>query len=101
MTRAQMICAVARHTGESIRTIRHRGFSLLTDDPRDLEPEEIVLRLDCPFCRRSVAYPDTGCHVAECDHCDLEFDFAVSEVYAAPTHVRPEFDETAASITAA
>jgi ribosomal protein L37AE/L43A len=94
MTRAQMICAVARHTGESVRTVRHRGFSLLTEDARDLEPEEIVLRLDCPFCRRPAAYPGTERHVAECDHCDLEFDFSADEVYTAAAR---GIDEAAAA----
>jgi hypothetical protein len=101
MTRAQMICAVARHTGESIATVLYRGFSLLTEGSRDLEPEEIVLRLDCPFCRRSIAYPGTQSLVAECDDCDLDFDFAVEEVYTAPVAAAPRVEEWAGSISVA
>jgi hypothetical protein len=86
MTQAQLNCAVSRRTGESICTVRHRGFSLLTQDRNDLEPEEVVLSLDCPFCGRQVAYPGAT-DLAECDRCDLEFNFQPDDVYAASAGV--------------
>ena len=43
--------------------------------------------LDCPFCGRPVAYPGRGKAgepaLAECPRCDVYFDFADAEVYAA------------------
>jgi hypothetical protein len=87
MTRAQLNHAVARITGESLRTVRHRGFGVLTKTPRDLEPEDIVLCVDCSFCGGPVPYRDQTREgtpaLAECDHCDLEFEFALDEVYTA------------------
>ncbi len=87
MTQLQLDCAVAHSTGESLRTIRHLGFGLHVRTDADLEPEDLRLVLDCPFCGRPVAYPGRGPDVspalAECDHCDVEFDFSESEVYAA------------------
>jgi hypothetical protein len=101
MTQAQLDCAVARRTGESIKTVRHRGFGLLTESPRDLEPEEIVLRLDCPFCGRHVAYPGTVSQLAECDHCDLDFDFSIEEVYTAAADTGAQAEAMVESTSAA
>ena len=87
MTQAQLVCAVARRTGESIHTVRHLGFGPLAQRPRDLEPEDLRLVLDCPFCGAAVPYPgrarDGSSALAECDHCDVAFDFADDEVYVA------------------
>jgi hypothetical protein len=53
----QLERTVARQTGESPRTIRDLGFTLRTGPPGDLEPEDLRLMLDCPFCGRAVPYP--------------------------------------------
>jgi hypothetical protein len=87
MTQAQLDSAVADATGESIPTIRHLGFSVLAGDGGDLEPEDLRLVVDCPFCRRPVAYPgrtrDGSLPLGECEPCDVYFDFGLEEVYAA------------------
>jgi hypothetical protein len=88
MTQTQIDDQVARRTGEPIVLIRQHGFSVLTRRLDDLEPEDVRLVLDCPFCRRPVPYPgvaDGGCAaMAECDRCDVYFDFDLDEVYTAP-----------------
>jgi hypothetical protein len=38
MTQAELDRAVAEATGESLRTVARRGFSLLTHNPIELEP---------------------------------------------------------------
>ena len=85
----QLERTVARQTGESPRTIRGLGFTLRTGPPRDLEPEDLRLLLDCPFCGRAVPYPgrtrDGSPALAECPgpRCDVYFEFDPAEVYAA------------------
>jgi hypothetical protein len=80
---------VARQTGESPRTIRSLGFHLQHGPPKDLEPEDLRLVIDCPFCGRAVPYPgratDGSPALAEClaPRCDVYFDFDPGEVYAA------------------
>lgn len=90
MTQSQLHHAIAVTTGESICTIRNLGFGLLAQEPHDLEPEDLRLVVDCPFCRQPVPNPgatQTGDSViAECDLCDVYFDFAPSDVYAAAVH---------------
>jgi hypothetical protein len=85
MTQAQLEDQVARRTGESIVRIHFLGFSLMTQERDDLEPEDVTLVLDCPFCNRPVPYPgptDDGSEtLAECDRCDVYFDFEPDEVY--------------------
>jgi hypothetical protein len=87
MTQAQLDSAVADATGESLPTVRHLGFSVLAGDGGDLEPEDLRLVIDCPFCRRPVAYPGHtrggAPPLGECETCDVDFDFGVEEVYAA------------------
>ncbi len=87
MTQSQLDQAVATTTGESLSTIRHLGFGPLTEEADDLEPENLCLVLDCPFCRQPVAYPGTTrsgeSAIAECDRCDVYFDFQPGEVYTA------------------
>lgn len=86
MTQSQLNHAVATTTGESLHTIQHLGFGLLTPRAQDFDPEDLCLVLDCPFCRQPVAYPgatQSGTPVlAECDRCDVFFDFDPTEVYA-------------------
>jgi hypothetical protein len=87
MTQAQLEHDVADRTGESPRTIRRRGFGLQSVAPRDPEPEDLRLVVDCPSCGRPVPYPGLVAQgspaLAECadPRCDLYFDFAIAEVY--------------------
>lgn len=87
MTQSQLDCAVAGATGESVSTVHRLGFGLLAPDPYYLEPEDLCLVLDCPFCGHPVAYPggNPGGEqaLAECVPCDVYFDFTIDEVYAA------------------
>ena len=85
MTQHQLDSAVARATGESPRTIHALGFGPLRPHPHDLEPEDLVLAVDCPFCGRSSAFatergvlPTLG----ECDRCDAFFEYHPHEIYA-------------------
>jgi hypothetical protein len=86
MTQSQLDRAVARATGEPLRLIRGRGFGPAPRRPTDLEPEDPTLCVECPFCGRPVPYPGMAGGSpapAECDRCDVVFDFAADEVYAA------------------
>jgi hypothetical protein len=89
MTQTQLIHSVAFATGESLRTIHGLGFRLVTDSPDDLEPEDLHLVVDCPFCRVPAPYPGLACDgslpMAECLGCDVYFPFEADEVYAAGT----------------
>jgi len=89
MTQSQLDGAVALATGESLRHVHRLGFSLLTRDPGDLEPEDLRLALDCPFCGTAVPYPgvagDGTPALGDCPRCDVYFDFDPAEVYAAGT----------------
>jgi transcription elongation factor Elf1 len=83
MTQSQLDHAIAHYTGESLETIRCRGFRTR---PVELEPEDLVLALDCPFCGRTVVL-DTAPGVplpavAECDRCDVYFEYRADELYA-------------------
>jgi hypothetical protein len=83
MTQAQLDCAVADSTGESLDLVHQFGFSL----PAVLEPEDLCLVLDCPFCRRPVPFPGRvrggDLAQAECLDCDVYFEPREHEVYAA------------------
>ena len=87
MTSAQLARTIAARTGEPIRTVRRLGFQ--SDSSAMLEPEEVRLVLDCPFCGRAVPCPgrtrDDLPALAECPNpaCDVDFDFAEADVYAA------------------
>jgi hypothetical protein len=87
MTQTRVSYSVAFVTGETLRTIRDRGFSLVVENPDDLDPEDLRLVLDCPFCRTAVPYPgvarDGSLPMAECLACDVYFPFVINEVYAA------------------
>jgi len=93
LTQAQLDQEVASATGESLKTIRTRGFGLVSEKPADLEPEDLQLQLTCPFCGEHVPYrggsSDGSAPLAECDRCDLEFPFEPDEVYAASTAPAP------------
>jgi hypothetical protein len=87
MTQSQLDCAVADATGESVHTIAVLGFSIACRNARDLEPEDVQLILDCPFCGHVVQYPgcspDDSPQLAECLACDVYFDWSVEEIYTA------------------
>jgi hypothetical protein len=89
MTQAQLDRSIAGRTGESPRTIRRLCFGLQAARPRDLEPEDLRLVVDCPSCGRPVPYPgalgDGSVALAECadPRCDIFFDFDPADVYAA------------------
>ena len=86
MTQLQLNRQLARITGEPLGTLRALGFGILRPDDEENEPEDIVLVLDCPFCRHPVPYPGHGGDgselLAECDRCDVYFGFDICEVYA-------------------
>jgi hypothetical protein len=86
MTQMQLDCQIARITGEPLSTVNLFGFTVIAEETDDLEPEDVVLVLDCPFCRQPVPYPglagDGSMTLAECDRCDVYFEFNVDEVYA-------------------
>ena len=85
MTKLALDRAVAAATGEPLSTIRRLGFG--PEVPRTPDAAELALVLDCPFCGRPAAYPGRGklgeLALAECDRCDVYFDFADVEVYVA------------------
>jgi hypothetical protein len=85
MTQMQLNYAVAEATGESLRTVHHRGFHIVTDTSNVLKPEDLELVVDCPFCRRPVPYPgvesDRSLPLAECFGCGVCFEFTLDEVY--------------------
>ena len=78
MTQLQLDTAVADATGESLGLVRGLGFSLASLEGDDLEPEDLVLAVTCPFCRGAVAYPgptgDGALPLAECPTCDVYFE---------------------------
>jgi hypothetical protein len=86
MTRTQLNHQVARITGEPIDYITTLGFGLLRPDGESMEPEDIRLVLECPFCGRPMPYPGSAAAgsepMAECERCDVYFGFDTFEVYA-------------------
>ncbi len=87
MTQTQLDRAVARSTGESVRTVRHLGFGIQRPVPSPARPaDDVCLVLDCPFCGRPVPYPgragDGSETLAECLTCDVYFDCGSDDVYA-------------------
>jgi hypothetical protein len=88
MTRTQLNRQVARITGEPIGYITALGFSLLRPGGASIEPEDIQLVLECPFCGRPVPYPASAAAgsepMAECERCDVYFDFVPQEVRDIP-----------------
>lgn len=82
MTRDQLR-QVTRATGESVQTIRHRGFEIVDPD-EEREELETLLTLQCPFCGRQVVLsadgPEGLPELAECNGCDLIFDYQDDDV---------------------
>ena len=89
MTQSQLEIAVAAVTGESVRTVHQLGFGLSARRGGDLEPEDLRLVVDCPFCRHPVPSPiragDGALTLAECARCDVYFDTSADEIYVAAT----------------
>ena len=84
MTQRQLDRAVVRSTGESLRTIRRLGFS--SSRPAVLEPEDLTLAVDCPFCGHPGPLSPSRFGpslLAECPRCDVEFAVPPEDVYAA------------------
>lgn len=77
--------AIARATGESRRTIRHYGFSIVPDEPP--KPEVVLhLSLECPGCGGAVALSCDNAawpEFAECSRCDAAYPYAPQELYLA------------------
>jgi len=88
MTQRELTCQIARITGEPASTVNRLGFSVISDQNDCLEPEDVELMLDCPFCGLPVPFPglasDGSETLAECDRCDIYFGFDVHEVYTLP-----------------
>lgn len=99
MTQAQLDRSVARSTGDSLRTVRGLGFGLQVGPALDLEPEDLLLAVDCPRCGGRCPLPrDAGGPPAmgECGPCDLLFDYRPDGVYATGADdVRPGVDSAA------
>ena len=93
MTQMQLNRQLVRITGEPLGTLKALGFGILRPDDEENEPEDIVLVLDCPFCRHPVPYPGHGGDgselLAECDRCDVYFGFEPDDVYPIPRGDRP------------
>lgn len=83
MSRHRLHSQIARATGESLRTIRQQGFSLLRLAVPILQPAA-RLCLACPGCGSDVplsanegALPEW----AECEQCDIAYPYEDEEVF--------------------
>ncbi len=86
MTQLQLDQAVARTTGESLATIGRLGFQLQPEPAVNLEPEDLHLAVACSFCGSSCVLPAGPVDpnlLAECDRCDIYFDFDVHDIHVA------------------
>jgi hypothetical protein len=84
MTQAQLDRAVALATGEPLRLIRGLGFGPAPRRPTRPCAEDLALCVECPFCGRRLPYPGVTA-LGECDRCEVYFDVAPGDVFAAPT----------------
>lgn len=85
MNRSTLERAVARATGESRRTIRHYGFSLVPDEAPTSEAAA-CLGIDCPGCGAEIALSTENVtlpELAECTRCDGAYPYAPYELYLA------------------
>ncbi|MEI8384308.1 MAG: hypothetical protein WCJ09_29645 [Planctomycetota bacterium] len=83
MTSRQFQRQLAHATGESLRTIRSRGFSLLQLDVPVTEVAE-TLCLSCPGCGRDVSLDSEESGLpewAECPSCDIAYPYDDDEVF--------------------
>lgn len=83
MSRSHLHSQIARATGESLRTVAQRGFSVLRLEV-PLRPAT-KLRLSCPGCGNEVAIataaPGKLPEWAECDRCDIAFPYDDRELF--------------------
>jgi hypothetical protein len=102
MTRTQLNHQVARITGEPIENFMALGFSLLRPSGESMDPEDIRLVLECPFCGRPVPYPGSAAAgsepMAECERCDVYFGFLSHEVLDIPVERLRRPNETLRSL---
>lgn len=81
MSRNRLQSLVARATGESHRTVRQRGFSLLRLEVSTAPPPS-QLCLSCPGCGAQVPLSSTPLpEWAECDRCDIAYPYDESELF--------------------
>ena len=83
MSRNRLHAQIARVTGESLRTIRSQGFSLLTLAIPIAQPTP-RLCLACPGCGSDIPLSaDEGKlpEWAECAQCDIAYPYADEEVF--------------------
>ena len=90
MTQEEIDRAVARATGETVRVIESRGFTMQEEESSDPDADDGRLCIDCPRCRTPILLSDRGLaylpEAADCDRCDAFFDYAFEEIYdIAPT----------------
>ena len=84
MSRSRLNSLVARATGESLSTIRSRGFSVLE---LEVPVPDVAdsLCLSCPGCGTDVPLPaasdGTLPEWAECDQCDIAYPYHHDEVF--------------------
>jgi len=86
MTQAQLDSAVARTTGESVRTVRSLGFQLQPGPCLDPEPDDLHLAVPCPRCGVARPLPRDRhgpAAMGECLPCDLFFDYRPGDVRVA------------------
>ncbi|MDG3002833.1 hypothetical protein [Paludisphaera mucosa] len=86
MTSSRLERSVARRTGDPLAVIRRLGFQARSGRPDDLEAEDLHLAVACPFCGSNVPVPSAPCGppaLAGCGNCDVEFDVAPDDLFAA------------------
>jgi hypothetical protein len=84
MVRSELERAVSRATGESRRTIRTYGFSLISEEPESCDDPLLVL--DCPGCGAPLDAANVSTGVlkfVECPRCDAVYPIALDEIYVA------------------
>ena len=88
MTQVQLEDAVADALGESFDTVHRLGFNIVPKHAADLEPEDLTLCVECPFCRKPLPFPGAvqggSLPLGECLKCDVYFDIEPADVFAAP-----------------
>jgi hypothetical protein len=82
MTQTEFERALVRATGDTRRTIRQHGFTLLEDDGDSTS--EPTIAINCPGCGACL---DTGSNpmpeFVDCPRCDATYPYSESEVYVA------------------
>ncbi|MDG3005431.1 hypothetical protein [Paludisphaera mucosa] len=86
MTPSRLERSVARRTGDPLSVIRRLGFQARPGRRDELEAENLHLAVRCPFCGADVPLPSAPCGppaLAGCGRCDVEFEYAAAELFAA------------------